>query len=116
MPSYHAPLDDMRFVLYDLLEIENQTELPGYAQLSRELVDAVLEGGARICQDAFQPLNQSGDAEGCRFENGVVRTPAGFKAAFDAYFEGGWNTLSLDPAWGGQGLPAVLAMAISESR
>ena len=114
MPSYRAPLDDMRFVLYDLLRIERHPALPGFEQLTPDLVDAVLDGGARICQEVFQPLNQSGDAEGCRFENGVVRTPAGFKAAFDAYVAGGWHTLGLDPAWGGQGLPAVLSMAITE--
>ena len=118
MPSYKAPLDDFRFLIHDLLDAVDDPDLPtgapGTEAPTPDLIDAVLEGGARVCEQMFQPLNQSGDTEGCRFENGVVRTPAGFKAAFDAYVKGGWHTLSLDPAWGGQGLPFFLGLAMSE--
>ncbi|MDP6344586.1 MAG: acyl-CoA dehydrogenase N-terminal domain-containing protein, partial [Alphaproteobacteria bacterium] len=81
MPSYTAPLREMRFVFNDLLRITDYADVPGYGELTEELVDAVLEGGARIAEDVWAPLNQVGDEEGCRFENGVVRAPAGFKAA-----------------------------------
>ncbi len=82
--------------------------------LSQDVMDAVLEGAARIAEDVLQPLNQSGDTEGCSFENGVVRTPAGFKDAYDQYCAGGWNALSVSEKWGGQGLPPVLALAVTE--
>jgi hypothetical protein len=104
----------MRFVFNDLLRITDYADVPGYGELTEELVDAVLEGGARIAEDVWAPLNQVGDEEGCRFENGVVRAPAGFKAAFDAWYQGGWNAIAAPTAWGGQGLPGILAMAISE--
>ena len=114
MPSYAAPLDDLRFLINDLFDMPNDPDVPGAADVTPDLIDAVLEGGAKICEQVFQPLNQSGDAEGCTWDNGVVRTPAGFKAAFDEYVGGGWHTLSLDPAWGGQGLPFFLSMAMTE--
>ena len=114
MPSYAAPLDDLRFLINDLFDMPNDPNVPGAADVTPDLIDAVLEGGAKICEQVFQPLNQSGDAEGCTWDNGVVRTPAGFKAAFDEYVGGGWHTLSLDPAWGGQGLPFFLSMAMTE--
>jgi len=112
--SYQAPLREYRFVLQELLGLSRQADVPGFADVDADTVDAVLEGGARIAEDVWAPLNQSGDAEGVRLENGVVRTPAGFKQAFDAYYAGGWNALSTDPAWGGQGLPGVLASCMSE--
>ena len=114
MPSYRAPVEDLRFVLLDFLKLDQLSDTPGYAEVDGDLVAAVLEGGARIAEDVWQPLNQIGDAQGCRFENGVVRTPEGFKQALEAYYEGGWNALGMSPEWGGQGLPGVLAMAISE--
>ncbi len=114
MPSYAAPLDDLRFLINDLFDMPNDPDVPGTADVTPDLIDAVLEGGAKICEQVFQPLNQSGDAEGCTWDNGVVRTPVGFKAAFDEYVGGGWHTLSLDPAWGGQGLPFFLSMAMTE--
>src|SRR3546814_7452080 len=105
MVTYAAPLDDIRFLLYDLLDYEGQvTGLPGCGEANRELVDAVLEEGAKFCQNELLPLNRSGDEAGCRFENGVVRTPEGFKALYDAFCEAGWNGLSLSPDHGGQGL------------
>ncbi len=113
MPSYRAPIADLRFVLLDFLKLD-QLDRPGYEDVNAEVIGAILDGGARVAEEIWQPLNQSGDAQGCRFENGVVRTPDGFKEAFDAYYEGGWNALGVSPEWGGQGLPGVLAMAISE--
>jgi hypothetical protein len=114
MPLYKAPLDDIRFLLFELLDIENQADLPGMFGLERDVIDAVLDGGARICEDVLQPLNQSGDAEGCHWDNGEVRVPEGFKQAYDRYVEGGWHVLGFDPEWGGQGLPSVLGLAMTE--
>ena len=79
MPTYKAPLDDIRFVLHDLLGVDGLAALPGYEEATGELIDAVLEEGARLAESELVPLNRSGDEEGCRFENGVVRTPAGFR-------------------------------------
>ncbi|HEY9537015.1 MAG TPA: acyl-CoA dehydrogenase C-terminal domain-containing protein [Kiloniellaceae bacterium] len=115
MVTYAAPLDDIRFLLYELLNYEEQvTALPGCAEATRELVDAVLEEGARFCENELLPLNRSGDEEGCSFENGVVRTPKGFKELYDAFCEAGWNGLSLSPDHGGQGLPKTLQFIMTE--
>ncbi len=114
MPSYNAPIRELRFVLNELLAITDCTEIPGYGDVSDDLVDAILDGGAKVAEEVWAPLNQVGDEEGCRFENGVVRTPTGFKQAFDAWYAGGWNAISSSPDWGGQGLPGVLGLAISE--
>ena len=114
MPDYRAPLDDMRFVLYDLLQLDTEAAAAGYEEVDRDLIDAVLQGGARVTQEVWAPLNQAGDAEGCIYENGVVRTPAGFRDAFAAWYEGGWNALSVPQQWGGQGLPGVLSQCLTE--
>ncbi|MEE8505357.1 MAG: acyl-CoA dehydrogenase N-terminal domain-containing protein, partial [Kiloniellales bacterium] len=91
MVTYAAPLDDIRFVLYDLLDYEADiATLPGCEEASRDIVDAVLEEAAKFCENELLPLNRSGDEEGCTFENGVVRTPEGFKEAYDAFAQGGW--------------------------
>ncbi len=114
MPSYKAPLDDFRFILNDLLEIERQKDLPQYADLSPDLVDDILNGGARFCEEVLQPLNQTGDEEGCVLENGVVRTPKGFKEAYKAYCEAGWNRLSVPEEGGGANLPILITFMMSE--
>ena len=114
MPIYNAPIRELRFVLNELLVITDCKEIPGYGEVNDDLVDAILEGGARVTEEIWLPLNQVGDEEGCQFENGVVRTPSGFKEAFRAFYEGGWNAISSSPDWGGQGLPDVLGMAIGE--
>ena len=95
MVSYSAPLDDIRFVLYDLLDYDGKVaSLPGYEEAGRDLADAVFEEGAKFCENELLPLNQPGDEEGCTFENGVVRTPKGFKELYEAFCEGGWNGLA----------------------
>lgn len=114
MPTYQAPLRDMRFVLQEFLAMSERKDLPGFADASADVVDAILEQGAKLAEDVLQPLNRVGDLEGCRLENGVVRTPAGFRDAYKTYVEGGWGGLSGDPAYGGQGLPRLLSMAVSE--
>jgi alkylation response protein AidB-like acyl-CoA dehydrogenase len=115
MVTYAAPLEDIRFVLNELLDYQGTVaSLPGYEEASADIVEAVLEEGARFCENELLPLNRSGDEEGCVFENGVVRTPAGFKEAYKAFAEGGWAGLAGDPAYGGQGLPKTLQFLLEE--
>jgi len=113
MPSYTAPLRDMQFVLHDLLKVSAQ-DIPGYADLDRAFTAAVLEEAGKVATNLLQPLNAVGDRQGCRLENGVVRTPTGFAAAFDAVRSGGWTAIDCDPAYGGQGLPYVMHMVAQE--
>ncbi len=114
MPSYTAPLRDMQFILHDLLKVSTQ-DIPGYADLDRDFTAAVLEEAGKVATDILQPLNAVGDREGCVLENGVVRTPTGFKAAFDQVRQGGWTALDGDPAYGGQGLPYIMHSAVNET-
>lgn len=115
MVTYAAPLDDIRFVLYELFDYEGEVAaLPGYEEASRDMMDAILEEGAKLCENELLPLNRSGDEEGCVFENGVVRTPAGFKEAYNTFIEGGWTGLSCNPEYGGQGLPQTLHILLKE--
>ncbi len=115
MVTYKAPLDDIRYLLHELLDYEGRVAgLPGYEEATRDLVDAVIEEGAKFCENELLPLNLPGDKEGCTFENGVVRTPEGFKELYEAFCEGGWNGLALSPDHGGQGLPKTLQFALTE--
>jgi alkylation response protein AidB-like acyl-CoA dehydrogenase len=114
MTVYRAPLRDMRFVLHELLGAEKLAELPGYGDATPDVLDAVLEEGAKLCESVLFPLNRAGDEEGCLLENGVVRTPKGFKDAYDVFVEGGWTGLAADPAHGGQGLPKALKFVVDE--
>ena len=114
MPSYTAPVADFEFLMFDVLEIDKHTDLAGYADLDRATVHDVLEGAGKFMSQVLQPLNQSGDEEGCHFENGVVRTPKGFKEAWNAYCESGWNRLGVPEEYGGAGLPIILTFAVAE--
>ena len=113
MPTYNAPTKDMQFLLHEVLEV-SRSSVPGYGELEADFTGAVLEEAGKIARDVLAPLNASGDQEGCTLENGVVRTPKGFKAAFQAMKDGGWTALDCDPAYGGQGMPYVLATAVGE--
>jgi acyl-CoA dehydrogenase len=114
MPIYKAPLDDIRFVLDEVLDIAKLSALPGHEEHTPDLIQTVLEEGAKLCENELFPLNMSGDAEGCTYENGVVRTPAGFKEAYELFRQGGWVGLSADPRWGGQGLPQTVNFVFEE--
>ena len=115
MPSYTAPVRDMQFTLHELLKIDRYNDLlPGFAEATPDTVAAILESAAQLSQEVLQPLNKVGDREGCRLENGKVITPTGFKEAYRAVIEGGWTGLIGDPEHGGQGLPYVLGLAVSE--
>ena len=115
MPSYRAPVDDVLFLLNDVIGIEKYNNVPGFADATPDLVKAILEEGAKLCEEVLQPLNRVGDEQGCtRHADGSVTTPEGFKAAYDKYTEGGWVGLSADPDYGGQGLPHTLSAVMSE--
>ena len=115
MPSYRAPVEDTLFLLNDVLAIHRYDNLPGFADVSADLAQAVLSEAGRLAGEVFAPLNLSGDREGCtRREDGSVVTPNGFKAAYDAYAAGGWMGLSIPEEFGGQGLPHVLNTAMQE--
>src|SRR5579883_66501 len=114
MPSYKAPVDEYRFILNEVLDAGELAKLPGLGDATLDLMESVLEEGAKFCETVLQPLNQPGDAEGCIYENGVVRTPKGFKEAYDKYAEAGWPGLSCGQKYGGQGLPHTLGFAMEE--
>lgn len=111
MQTYTAPLRDMRFVLH---ELHPAPALPGHEEFTPELLDTVLEEAGKFCSEVLLPINASGDEEGCHYENGVVRTPKGFKEAYAAFNEAGWGALNADPAYGGQGLPETVAKLVEE--
>jgi alkylation response protein AidB-like acyl-CoA dehydrogenase len=113
MPTYTPPIKDMQFILHDVLNVSGM-EVPGYEELDRDFTAAVLEEAGKIASDVLAPLNVVGDRQGCRLENGVVRTPDGFKDAFDTLREGGWTALDCDPEYGGQGLPYLVSTAVGE--
>ena len=114
MTAYTAPSSDMRFLLWDLHGGEEILTFPDLHHVTRDDVDMVLDEAGRFAGEVLAPLNRSGDEEGCTFENGTVRTPAGFRAAFDRYREAGWPTLVARPEHGGQGLPHVVQTLVDE--
>ncbi len=114
MSSYVAPLKDMRFVLNELASLAEVARLPGFGEATPDTVDAILEEAGKLASGVLDPLNQSGDQEGSQWAEGAVRTPKGFKEAYRQFVEGGWNALPLDPEWGGQGLPKLVATPVNE--
>ncbi|WJS99494.1 acyl-CoA dehydrogenase C-terminal domain-containing protein [Novosphingobium humi] len=114
MQVYTAPLRDMRFVLNELHQDDGFGGLSVHEEFTQDLTDAVLEEAAKICQDVLLPINLSGDSEGCQYENGVVRTPKGFKEAYDQFVQGGWGGLVMPVEYGGQGLPEAVGKLVEE--
>ena len=114
MSAYTAPLKDMRFVLTELAGLAAVATLPGYQDATPDTADAILEEAAKFASEVLDPLNYSGDQEGSQWKDGAVTTPKGFKEAYKLYCEGGWSALSLEPEWGGQGLPKLLSTPVTE--
>ncbi len=114
MSAYTAPLKDMRFVLNELAGLAAVARLPGYQDTTPDTADAILEEAAKFATEVLDPLNYSGDQEGSNWNDGSVTTPRGFKEAYKLFCEGGWSALSLDPEWGGQGLPKLLSTPVTE--
>ncbi|HET6435518.1 MAG TPA: acyl-CoA dehydrogenase C-terminal domain-containing protein [Xanthomonadaceae bacterium] len=114
--SYHAPLRDMRFVLFDVLGAEPLFARMGYTDATRDVLDAVLEEGARFTEAVLAPLNAAGDRFGCRLDvdTGEVTTPPGFREAYAQYVDGGWSGLTAQPDFGGQGLPHLAGVPLKE--
>ncbi|MES2178270.1 MAG: acyl-CoA dehydrogenase C-terminal domain-containing protein [Gemmatimonadota bacterium] len=114
MPTYRAPLDEVRFLLNDVLNVGQIAALPGFEDATPDMLQAVLEEGGRLCEEVLAPLNQSGDAEGCRLEGGIVHAPKGFHDAYRAYCDGGWPAMTALVEFGGQGLPHLSRFVFDE--
>ncbi|HWZ57672.1 MAG TPA: acyl-CoA dehydrogenase family protein, partial [Gemmatimonadaceae bacterium] len=114
VPTYKAPLDEIRFLLEEVHNVAQLTGFRGYEEVTPDVVLAVLEEAARLCEGVVAPLNQTGDGEGCRLERGGVSTPRGFKDAYDAYRAGGWTAMTAPPEFGGQGLPHLSYFVLDE--
>ncbi|MFN4143126.1 acyl-CoA dehydrogenase C-terminal domain-containing protein [Aestuariivirga sp.] len=114
MPVFAPPLRDHLFCLYELLDFEAHTELPGFEGLSRDVVEAVLGQSARFATDVIFPLNRAADEEGVHFSQGEVRTPRGFREAYEALVAGGWPGLTASPEHGGQGMPHMVNVLFEE--
>ena len=113
MPIYFAPVKDQQFILHDVLKL-GASDIPGYSDLDPEFTAAILDESGKLAHEIIAPLNVVGDKEGCRLENGVVRTPTGFKEAFEQFKSGGWASIDMPEKYGGQFMPAVLASAVNE--
>ncbi len=114
MQTYTAPLRDMRFVLQELLGLDGLRAIPRYASFDAATYDSILAEAGKIATEVLLPINASGDEEGCRLENGVVRTPKGFREAYDMFRETGWTSVASDPEHGGQGLPESVNKLVEE--
>lgn len=115
MPEYKAPLRDVHFVVNELLESEKLYQtLPGYEEVSEDLMDAIIDEGAKFAENVLSPLNQSGDEEGCKWSEEGVKTPEGFADAYHQFVENGWPALTADPDFGGQGLPDMMGIVLNE--
>jgi alkylation response protein AidB-like acyl-CoA dehydrogenase len=113
MSVYKAPLQDMEFIFNEVLQVQD-SEIPGYKDLDNDFLKSILNEAGKICSDILFPLNHIGDNQGCSLENGIVRTPEGFKEAFNKIREDGWTTIDCDTKYGGQGLPYIVGTAIGE--
>ncbi|MCJ8310980.1 MAG: acyl-CoA dehydrogenase C-terminal domain-containing protein [Rhizobiaceae bacterium] len=115
MTTYRAPVEDSLFVLNDVLQIQKYNNLPGFADATPDMIEAILAEAGKLAEEVLHPLNAVGDLEGCTWhEDHTVSTPKGFKEAYDLYSESGWGALPFPEEYGGQGLPATLNTAVQE--
>src|ERR1700743_3610544 len=114
MPTYTAPLADIRFTLQHIAGLDAISQLPGYEEASSDTCDAILEEAAKFAQDVLAPLNAVGDKEGVKLVDGKVVVPTGQTEAYRQFAEAGWNSVAFDPDFGGQGMPWALTTALQE--
>ena len=115
MPTYKAPVEDAQFLLNDVFHVERYSNLPGFADATPDMVEAVLREAGKFCEEVLAPLNKVGDKEGCkRSADGSVTTPTGFKDAYRQMVEGGWIGISAPTQFGGQGLPMMMTQLVNE--
>ena len=112
--AYKAPVRDLTFFLNEVLEIDRYSNQRGFAEVNGELASQILEEGAKFADEVIAPLNKIGDVEGCKWTDGHVTGPTGWKEAYQQMVEAGWVGLASDPDHGGQGMPAILAMAFGQ--
>ena len=114
MPNYNAPIEDMLFLYDKLRDNKNYKEIDRYKEVTLDLVKDILEEAAKINQNLILPLAKAGDENPAVLENGVVRTPPGYKEAYKKFIEDGWTSLSCDPKYGGQGMPRTVSAFFDE--
>jgi len=113
--TYQAPIQEQKFVLETVADVEGLAGLPGFGDLSADLVSAIVEEAGKFAGEVFAPLNRVGDEQGAQWNDGEVTLPPGFKEAYARYVEAGWGSMAANPAHGGQGLPFALSLAVQES-
>src|SRR5215475_16066752 len=115
MPIYKAPVEDVNFLLNDVFQIDRYDNLPGFSDASSDVREAILGEAAKLAEEVLQPINRTGDMEGCkRNDDGSVTTPKGFREAYRGLIDGGWVGISVPSEFGGQGLPATMTMIVNE--
>lgn len=116
MPQYKAPIEDFLFLYNEFLDLDEAKDVPGMEMLTPDIIEAILNEAGKLSEEVLQPLNVIGDTQGCKHhgDDGRVTLPEGFKAAYDTYNDNGWSSLVADPSYGGQGIPGVLGLAVSE--
>lgn len=114
MPDYKAPLRDIKFLMDEVLDSEKHYQNIGATEATPDMVDAIVTEGAKFCEEVLAPINQSGDQEGCTWSEDGVKTPAGFKEAYQQFVEGGWPSMNAPVEHGGQGLPESINIILSE--
>ena len=114
MATFQAPTTDVQFILHEVLKIHERSDIEGYADLTDDMTGAIFEEAGKIASEVLLPINETGDKQGCVLENGVVRTPDGFKEAYTAMCEGGWPGIDCNPEYGGQGMPYIVHAVTGE--
>ena len=114
MATYTAPVRDAQFILHEVLRVQESSAIEGYEDLTDDMTTAILEEAGKIASEVLLPINETGDKQGCTLENGVVRTPDGYKEAYKAQCEGGWPGIDLNPEYGGQGMPYLVNAVVGE--
>ncbi len=114
MSDYTAPIDDIKFTMREVAGLDSVTSMPGFEEVTPDIVDAVLEEAGKFASGVLGPLNHTGDEEGSKLEGGAVKTPAGFKDAYHQFVEGGWPGMMFSTEWGGMGFPRTVGMAVTE--